>query len=1074
MAWRGGWIDSTDYYDGDVVSWEGYTYIARPGGGGKIPKNTEPPTGAWDVFAPNPDHFHEHDHSHPVEGVTPLQTTASLGADFDGSGIGPAGGSGSGTGGTGGSGGGGGGTVTSVSGTAPIQSTGGSDPIITILPATTSAAGSMSAADKTKLDGIEAGATTDQTKADIDALNIAASFLKDGGNQRSYPYIVDRANHTGLQLAATISDFQTQVRSNRLDQFGSPTADLNINAKRLTNVADPVADADAATRAYVETRIVGHNHDALVHEHDETYSQLGHVHSQYFLSADHTTAAHNALGIDAATVGTRNAAYLLNRANQTGDVPVANVGGFDSAVRGYRLDQFVQPGATLDFNNQRVLNVTVGPTPSAGDAANVGYVDTQIGGHEHTEYFLADNHTQTNHDAFGYLKEIEHTKALHDVLGIDAGTLDGLDSTQFARSDVVTNHVALSDPHAQYVLETAFDAHHHDAVYVNESDHTKVSHDALGIDAATVGGLNSTALLGRGNHTGTQPASTISDFNAAVRTNRLSEMAVPTTDINLNGVQLTNAGFAGAAEPNTLTPRWYVDHQTNNHDSFHDDRFVQIANHTTAAHNGLNITAANLKDGTSPARDVAYLVARANHTGTQPLSTVSGHNKTAHDGFGYYDASTHTKALHDSLSINAGTVGSATAAQLRDRATHTGTQTAATISDFNTAVRTNRLNELTAPSAAVSMASQKITNLATPTLSADAATKGYVDTQIATHDGQHDDRFIQITNHTKALHDGLGIDAATVGTRAPAYLLDRVNHTGSQTASTISDFNTAVRTNRLNQMASPSGAVSMANQKITSVGDPSFAQDAVNLRTLEARVGTASTNTNAYVDTQIANHDNQHHLNELAAVANVTVGGFKITNVGAPTLPADATNKSYVDNSVSTAVAPLASTSYVDVQIAGHDTQHTLNELALTGDLSLATRKITSLGSPVNPQDATNKGYVDGRVSDAVAPLAETTYVDNLVATEIANHDVEHALNELVPTANLSLGGFRIQNVGEPVLEADAATRGFVIDQLQTGPAGFVFFSGNEDPVDGEPGDFYYNPVLGQWRYFNGISWLEA
>lgn len=55
-------------------------------------------------------------------------------------------------------GGGTSGGVTSVSGTAPVVSSGGTTPAISITAATTSAAGSMSAADKTKLDGIQAGA----------------------------------------------------------------------------------------------------------------------------------------------------------------------------------------------------------------------------------------------------------------------------------------------------------------------------------------------------------------------------------------------------------------------------------------------------------------------------------------------------------------------------------------------------------------------------------------------------------------------------------------------------------------------------------------------------------------------------------------------------------------------------------------------------------------------------------------------------------------------------------------------------------------------------------------------------
>ncbi len=37
-------------------------------------------------------------------------------------------------------------------------------------------------------------------------------------------------------------------------------------------------------------------------------------------------------------------------------------------------------------------------------------------------------------------------------------------------------------------------AHNHDAAYVNETDHTKVVHDALGIDAATLGGSTSSQL----------------------------------------------------------------------------------------------------------------------------------------------------------------------------------------------------------------------------------------------------------------------------------------------------------------------------------------------------------------------------------------------------------------------------------------------------------------------------------------------------------------------------------------------------------------------------------------------------
>jgi hypothetical protein len=57
--------------------------------------------------------------------------------------------------------------------------------------------------------------------------------------------------------------------------------------------------------------------------------------------------------------------------------------------------------------------------------------------------------------------------------------------------------------------------------------------------------------------------------------------------------------------------------------------------------------------------------------------------------------------------------------------------TSAFISDFNTAVRSNRLDQLTAPTATVSFGGQILSNVATPVANSDAANKGYVDSVIA-------------------------------------------------------------------------------------------------------------------------------------------------------------------------------------------------------------------------------------------------------------------------------------------------------------------------------------------------------
>jgi hypothetical protein len=74
-------------------------------------------------------------------------------------------------------------------------------------------------------------------------------------NGQNAAFYLARGNHTGTQLAATISDLATTVQAYRLDQFALPTAALNINSQRLTNVADPSSAQDAATKNYVDTQM---------------------------------------------------------------------------------------------------------------------------------------------------------------------------------------------------------------------------------------------------------------------------------------------------------------------------------------------------------------------------------------------------------------------------------------------------------------------------------------------------------------------------------------------------------------------------------------------------------------------------------------------------------------------------------------------------------------------------------------------------------------------------------------------------------------------------------------------------
>ena len=54
-----------------------------------------------------------------------------------------------------------------------------------------------------------------------------------------------------------ISDFDTGVQANRLDQMAAPTGSVSLNSQTITNLADPVNASDAASKSFVESTAQG-------------------------------------------------------------------------------------------------------------------------------------------------------------------------------------------------------------------------------------------------------------------------------------------------------------------------------------------------------------------------------------------------------------------------------------------------------------------------------------------------------------------------------------------------------------------------------------------------------------------------------------------------------------------------------------------------------------------------------------------------------------------------------------------------------------------------------------------------
>ena len=211
--------------------------------------------------------------------------------------------------------------------------------------------------------------------------------------------------------------------------------------------------------------------------------------------------------------------------------------------------------------------------------------------------------------------------------------------------------------------------------------------------------------------------------------------------------------------------------------------------------------------------------------------------------------------------------------------------------------------------------------------------------------------------------------------------LARANHTGTQTASTISDFDTQVRTNRLDQMTAPTGSVSLNSQKITNLATPTNSGDAVSLGYINGQLGVA--NGIAPLDGTgkvPTDHLPALAISETSVVASQAAMLALTAQVGDIAVRTDV-NKSFIltASPASTLgnwqelLTPTDAVLSVDgttgaVSLSGTYLNRTSGQLL--GNLDANTYKVTGLGTPTSNADAATKAYVDTVAGSATAAAA--------------------------------------------------------------------------------------------------------
>ena len=221
--------------------------------------------------------------------------------------------------------------------------------------------------------------------------------------------------------------------------------------------------------------------------------------------------------------------------------------------------------------------------------------------------------------------------------------------------------------------------------------------------------------------------------------------------------------------------------------------------------------------------------------------------------------------------------------------------------------------------------------------------------------------------------------------------LARANHTGTQTASTISDFDTQVRTSRLDQMAAPTAAVALNSQKITGLADPTNAQDAVTLNYITtakgAANGIASLDSSGLIPQSqipgIALHTTTVVNSQAAmlAISGADAGDIAVRTDINKTFVLTASPASTLGN-WQELLTPTDSVLSVDGNTGAITLSGTYLAKAggtMTGALAMGSNKITGLGTPTATGDAATKDYVDAVAGSATAAAASaaaaaTTY----------------------------------------------------------------------------------------------------